>query len=181
VLSSASACTQTSILPAARTALSMARAGALPPRFGDVHPVFLNPDFGTLVMGGVSMLWFLGLSLLSEHLLDDSILALGLSIAFYYALTSFACVALFREQLFLSAGNFVCMGLLPAAGGLMMAALFGLSCVSLATAGATTIFGIGGPLVIGAGSLLVGIVPMLLVRQRMPAFFTRTASTAMAR
>ena len=36
VLTSAAACTQTTILPAARTAISMARVGALPKRFGDI-------------------------------------------------------------------------------------------------------------------------------------------------
>ena len=38
VLTSAAASTQTTILPTARTTLSMARAKALPKMFGEVHP-----------------------------------------------------------------------------------------------------------------------------------------------
>ena len=174
VLTSASASTQTSILPAARTALSMARAGALPGRFGEVHPQYLNPGYATLVMGGVSMAWYLGLTMISKNVLDDSILALGLCIAFYYGLTAFACVILHWHQLFESASNFVFIGIIPAAGGMMMAALFVKSCQTLASTGATTIFGIGGPLVIGLGALLLGVVLMGLAQRQLPEFFRRT-------
>ena len=38
VLTSATAATQTTILPAARSALSMARRGAIPARFAEIHP-----------------------------------------------------------------------------------------------------------------------------------------------
>ena len=174
VLTSASASTQTSILPVARTALSMARAGALPGRFGEVHPQYLNPGYATLVMGGVSMAWYLGLTMISKNVLDDSILALGLCIAFYYGLTAFACVILHWHQLFESASNFVFIGVIPAAGGMMMAALFVKSCQTLASTGATTIFGIGGPLVIGLGALVLGVVLMGLAQRQLPEFFRRT-------
>ena len=43
VLTSAAACTQTTILPGVRTALSMARAGSLPKIFGEIHPRYLTP------------------------------------------------------------------------------------------------------------------------------------------
>ncbi len=171
VLLSASACTLTSILPNARTALSMAKQGALPERFGSVHPVFANPDFGTLVMGATSIAWFVGMTMLSQNLLDDSILALGLSISFYYALTAFSCVILFRGQLMHSVSNFLTMGVMPVAGGLMMAALFVQSCLSLSKSGATQFFGVGGPLVLGVGALLLGLLPMLAMRIRRPEFF----------
>ena len=171
VLTSASASTQTSILPAARAALSMAKVGALPSRFGDVQPRYMNPGFATLVMGGVSIAWYIGLTLISKNVLDDSILALGLCIAFYYGLTAFACVILHWHQLFETAGNFVFIGLVPAAGGMIMTALFVKSCQTLASTGATTIFGLGGPLVIGLGALMLGLVLMIVARQRLPQFF----------
>ena len=171
VLTSASASTLTSILPAARTALSMANAGAIPARFAGMHPRFMTPGYATLVMGAVSMAWFVGLTLLSKNVLDDSILALGLCIAFYYAMTAFACVMLHWPILFQSVRNFVFIGVLPMTGGLMMAALFVLSCVSLARTGATTLLGIGGPLVIGLGALVLGFVLMLLARRQSATFF----------
>ena len=43
VLTSASASTQTTILPTARTTLSMARWGAIPKAFGRIHPQYLTP------------------------------------------------------------------------------------------------------------------------------------------
>ena len=43
VLTSAAASTQTTILPTARTTLSMARAKAMPKSLGKVHPRFLTP------------------------------------------------------------------------------------------------------------------------------------------
>ena len=44
VLTSASASTQTTILPTARTVLSMARAKAIPTRFGNIHPRYPQPE-----------------------------------------------------------------------------------------------------------------------------------------
>jgi amino acid transporter len=174
VLISASASTQTSILPVARTALSMAEAGAIPKRFGDVHPRYLSPGFATLVMGGVSIAWYVGLTFLSKNVLDDSILALGLCIAFYYALTGFACAVFHRRQLLKSTKNFVFIGVLPAAGGVMMLVLFIASCLSLSGAGSTKIFGIGAPLAIGAGAILAGFILMGLAKRGCPKFFRRT-------
>ena len=87
VLTSASASTQTTILPTARTSLSMARQGALPKIFGRIHPRFQTPDFSTILMGTVSIIWYVGLTIVSDNVLGDSIAALGLMIAFYYGLT----------------------------------------------------------------------------------------------
>jgi hypothetical protein len=57
VLTSASASTQTTILPTARTTLSMARWGSIPKAFGRVHPRFYTPIFSTRLMGGLSIVW----------------------------------------------------------------------------------------------------------------------------
>src|SRR5579864_954541 len=48
VLTSATAATQTTILPAARSALSMARRGAIPERFSRIHPKNLIPSTATV-------------------------------------------------------------------------------------------------------------------------------------
>ena len=180
VLTSASASTQTTILPTARTALSMARAGAIPRRFGDVHPRYLSPGFATLMMGGISILWYVGLTLVSTNVLGDSILALGLGIAFYYGLTGFACVVFYRRELLKSARNFIFIGVAPMAGGLILFALFVKSCFDLGKkgAGSTVIFGIGGPLVIGLGALLIGLVVMVFAQRGLPEFFERKPEIA---
>jgi amino acid transporter len=171
VLTSASAATQTAILPAARTALSMAAAGAIPAKFSKIHPRFFSPSFATLVMGGVSIVWYAGISLFSKSVLEDSILAVGLPIAFYYGLTGFACAFLYRRDLLKSAGNFILMGALPLAGALVMVFLFVKSCVNLASSGSATLLGIGTPVVIGAGSILAGLPLLMLARLNSPAYF----------
>jgi hypothetical protein len=129
-------------------------------------------------MGGISIAWYAALTLLSKDVLNDSILALGLCIAFYYALTGFACPIVYRRLLLHSVRNFVLMGAIPIAGALSMVMLFAMSCLSLSKAGATAIFGISAPLAIGIGSLALGVVPMLLAQYSAPAFFRRKPEPA---
>ena len=40
--------TQTTILPTARTSLSMAAHGAIPKRFANIHPRYLTPSTSTI-------------------------------------------------------------------------------------------------------------------------------------
>ena len=51
VLTSASASTQTTILPTARTSLSMAAFKAIPTRFARIHPKYLTPTDSTHLDG----------------------------------------------------------------------------------------------------------------------------------
>lgn len=91
LVTSALASTQTTVLPGSRTALSMARVGALPTALGRVHPRFRTPHVATVAIGVLAGAWYVPASVLSESFLADSIAALAMLIAFYYALTGFAC------------------------------------------------------------------------------------------
>ena len=166
VLTSAAASTQTTILPTARTTLSMARAGAMPARLGAVHPRFLTPHVSTLLMGGFSIVWYVGLTLISENILFDSIAALGLMIAFYYGLTGFACAWYYRRELGKSAKAFFFVGVAPTLGGLILGWLFIKSCIDLSkpenSESGDSWFGLGPPLIIGIGFLVFGVVLMLI-------------------
>jgi amino acid transporter len=176
VLTSAAACTQTTILPAARTVISMARVGALPRKFGDIHPHYLTPGFATLLMGAISVVWYVGLVLLSgKDVLTDSVTATAIGIAFYYGVTGFACVVYFRHQLFASAKNFILMGLVPALGGMSMLMLFVASVINYMNPeqNKTSFYGIGAALIFGVGSLVLGFLLMLIARIWLPDFFTR--------
>jgi amino acid transporter len=73
VLTSAAASTQTTILPTSRTALSMARAKAAPAALAAVHPRYLTPHVATWIMGGLSIAWYVGLTVVSTNILFDSI------------------------------------------------------------------------------------------------------------
>jgi hypothetical protein len=116
VLTSAAASTQTTILPTARTSLSMARRGAMPASLGAVHPRYLTPHVSTILMGVLSIVWYVGLTIVSENILFDSIAALGLMIAFYYGITGFACTIYYRRQLTRSLKSFLLIGVGPTLG-----------------------------------------------------------------
>ena len=181
VLTSAAASTQTTILPTSRTALSMARAKAAPAALAAVHPRYLTPHVATWIMGGLSVAWYVGLTLVSTNILFDSIAALGLMIAFYYGLTGFACAWYYRRALTHSLSGFLLAGVAPFVGGSILAFVFVRSCFDLgrADAGSTTYFGIGSPLVIGVGFLLLGVVLMGIWRAAGHAeFFRRRPSAA---
>ncbi|MDQ1083412.1 MULTISPECIES: APC family permease [Microbacterium] len=164
VLISAVSSTQTTILPTARGTLAMAAYKALPARFRSVHPRYRTPSFSTLVMGVVASVYYVGMTLISDNILQDSILSLGLAIAFYYALTGYACVWYYRRQLFSSATNLVYRGILPLLGALMLTFAFVQSAVDMYDPeyGYTVLFGIGGTFVMGIGALAVGVVLMLI-------------------
>jgi amino acid transporter len=181
VLTSAAASTQTTILPTSRTALSMARAKAAPEPLGRVHPRYLTPHVATWVMGGLSIAWYLGLTIVSENMLFDSIAALGLMIAFYYGLTGFACAWYHRRTLTGSLRRFLLVGVAPFTGGAVLLFVFVRSCIDLgrADAGSTTYFGVGSPLVIGVGFLALGLVLMAIWRLAgHREFFGRRPETA---
>ena len=98
VLTSASASTQTTILPATRAMLSMAAHRAAPRSFAAINPTYLTPGISTIWMGAVSIIWYVALTLLSENILADSITATGLAIAFYLGITGVACVVVLPED-----------------------------------------------------------------------------------
>lgn len=164
VMVSAVSSTQTTILPTARGTLSMAVHNALPQRFARVHEKYKTPTFSTVLMGVVSIAFYVGMTLVSENLLTDSIAALGLYIAFYYGITGFACVWFFRKTLRDSVGNLFMRGILPLAGAVMMAVAFLYSAVDMIRPdyGMTQFAGIGGTFIIGVVSLLLGVVLMAL-------------------
>ena len=173
VLTSASASTQTTILPTARTALSMGAYKAIPTRFARVHPRYLTPTDATVWMGVVSIVFYVAMTFLSQDILGDSIAAVGLMIAFYYGMTGFAAVWFYRRTLTDSLRNLVMQGLLPLLGGVMLLGAFVVASVQYAdpSYGNTTVGGIGGVFVIGIGALLLGAVLMLVQYRVSPGFF----------
>ena len=100
------------------------------------------------------------MSVFSENLLADSISSISLFIAFYYALTGFACVWYFRATLRSSARNLWFRGILPLLGALMLTAAFFVSAGQMWDPGYgdTQIFGVGGALARGVVLLALGAV-----------------------
>jgi amino acid transporter len=184
VLTSATASTLTTILPGARTTLSMASHGAIPRIWAKVNPRFQTPMWGTAIYGVLSLIWYVGLTLLSQNVLYDSIAALGLAIAFYYGINGYAVPLFYRHQVFKSFKKFVFLGLFPLLGGLILTWVFVASADSLYypanSASGTSWFGIGPPLFIGLGFIVSGVVVMILARwfaKRSGPFFARKMET----
>jgi amino acid transporter len=180
VLSSAAASTQTTILPTARTTLSMAAYKALPKSFATVHPRFMTPTVSTIVMGAVSIALYVGLNYTSNGIgvIGDAVIAIGLYIAFYYGLTGFACAWYYRKNLTSSARNLWMQGILPVTGGLILYFLGGWSIwldYDVATANDYTMWTvpglhwqIGGAFVIAIIAALAGVVFYLFCRYIRP-------------
>jgi amino acid transporter len=187
VLSSAAASTQTTILPTARTTLSMARWGALPKAFGSVSPRWQTPTVSTIAMGVVSAIWYLGVNQISQNVLSDSVTAIGFMIAFYYGMTGLACIVYYRRAILRSAKSFVFAGLLPLAGFVSLAYVFYRAYIDYGTKGYADDFnsskpwhGIEIPILIGIGGLLLGVVLMAFAWFAYPRFFRRRWEVASA-
>jgi amino acid transporter len=168
IATSAIASTQTTIIPSSRTSFSMGRRNALPRIFAAVHPRFRTPWFSTAVIAGLSIAWYVPLNILSENALYDTISALALMIAFYYALTGLACVVYYRRELLKSPKNFLLIGVGPLVGAAILGYLFVKASIDFMDVENSytgqEILGMGVPFVIGAGFLLLGIVILVLWR-----------------
>jgi hypothetical protein len=112
----------------------------------------------------------------AQDVLNDSITGLGFSIAFYYGFTGLACAWYFRRELFRSARTFVLAGLLPLLGGLLMAGVFVKAFIENSksvNAYSKPFLGIQVPIVIGIGTLLLGLPLMVLCAVKFRTYFRR--------
>ena len=168
IVTSAVASTQTTIIPSSRTSFSMGRQSALPRMFAAVHPRFHTPWFSTVVIAGLAIAWYVPLNLLSENALFDTLSALSLMIAFYYALTGFACAIYYRRELTRSVKSLLFIGVGPLIGAAILSFLFVKSAIDLVdpenSYTGQTILGMAVPFVIGMGFLLLGAVLLVLWR-----------------
>ncbi|MFZ0186878.1 MAG: APC family permease [Streptosporangiaceae bacterium] len=186
VLTSASASTQTTILPTARTTLSMAAYKAIPAAFAKIHPRYLTPTVSTIVMGLVSIALYIPFNYIAGgNPIGDAVTAIGLYIAFYYGLTAFSCVWYYRKTLTSSTRNLFMQGILPFLGGLIMygAGIYSLQSDWVASNSLTswTIPGlqwqVGGIFLIAVGAALVGVLGFIFMRVTAPAFFKKQTLT----
>ncbi|MFJ3214120.1 APC family permease [Streptomyces flaveolus] len=165
VATSALASTQTTIIPASRTILSMARRHALPAHFSRIHPRFHTPHTSTWWVAAVAIAWYLVVNQISPNALLDSLTALSLLIAFYYALTGVACAVYYRHHLTRSLRNFLFIGVGPVAGAALLTWLLAESVIDMSdpknSYSGVSWFGLSPPLVIGIGITITGMITML--------------------
>jgi amino acid transporter len=167
VLASAVAACQTTLLPTARTLLSMAAAGALPGPMARIHPGFRTPSLATWILGGVSCAWFTAISFASPDVLADSIDAIGLLVAFSYAITGYACPLAYLRSGVRGAKEALLLVAAPLAGAAALTWVFVRLCASFAAPVAL-------PLALVLAVLAAGALLMLLQFRAAPAFFNNS-------
>ncbi|MGI8713312.1 MAG: APC family permease [Solirubrobacteraceae bacterium] len=183
VLTSTAASTQTTIMPTARTMLSMARWGALPAKLARIHPRFATPATATVLMGAISALWTIVLLAANpaQSVLGDSITAIGFLIAFYYGMTGLACAVYYRHRWRDGWRALLSFALVPLLGAALLAGVFAkaLSHYSQHEIDgqlvnyASPLAGIEVPIVIGIGSLALGLILSLLLTRTFRSYFAR--------
>lgn len=176
VMTSAMASTQTTILPAARSMLSMGSHKAGPKVLADIDRRHLTPAKATWFFGLVACGWYIFLVAIggeAQNPYGASIAAVGLMIAFYYGLTGIVCVVYYRKYLLTSVHNFIFVGLMPGIGGLVLAVIFVKSLIDNYndTESYGTLLGAGSVFTIGVALLLLGVPLMFWCQRLYPDFF----------
>ncbi len=162
----------------------MAVYKAIPDSFAQhPSPNYLIPTVSTLAMGGISFVLYLAMNFASHgNVIADSVTACGVCIGLYYGLTGIACTWYYRHNLLTSPRNFLVQGLMPFVGG--VALLFALvwsakddwnfasgQSYTSWTMPFSPHWRIGGVFLLGFGTLLLGVVLMIIWRLMRPAFF----------
>lgn len=181
VLTSAAASTQTTIMPTARTLLSMAAYQAIPRKFASIHPKNLTPGFSTVITGLASIVFFVGLASISSNVLGDATEAVSLLVAFYYGLTGFAGAWHYRNRPGATLHQNFTRVVMPAFGGLVLLYIFiqtihdDFNPDNSSTV--ITVLGVqmGGIFVVAVGSLVLGMVLMFSMARSKQEFFSGRA------
>ena len=132
-------------------------------------------------MGGVSILLYVVMNSVSNGnaVIEDSVSALGAWIAFYYGLTGLSCFWYYRSTLGESAETLWLRGILPLVGWAMLwFAMFWAfwyywhpdNCYTFWTVPGIH-WEIGGVFLLDAGTVLLGLILMVVYAQMRPAYF----------
>jgi amino acid transporter len=182
VMSSSAATAMTTILPNARTTLSMAFHKALPPIFGRIHPRYLTPTFSTTSFAAISAVMYLAINWVSGgNVISDSVTACTFFVAIYLGVTGFACFWWYRKSLLTSQRSFWLQGVFPLLSGIMLFVILGWSVYYYTDPDQSYTtwhmpfwphWTIGGVLSIGIVTALVGLAWMLSLQRKYREFFS---------
>ncbi|WP_418958147.1 APC family permease [Streptomyces tritici] len=170
VLLSTVATLETTLIQVTRSLFAMGRDRALPERLGAVHRRWNTPWVAITTVGGAALVLFGAAAAAGsvQSVLRDAVAAIGLLIAFYYALAGLAAVVAYRGLLRASVRDFVLGGVWPLLGSAFMLWVFAESLGALS----------GTSLTIGLGGLLLGLVPMVVYWRRGSAYYRPAALDA---
>jgi amino acid transporter len=158
VLVSAVATIETQLLQCTRLLFSMARDRAIGEAMGKLHPRFQTPWLAGFAVAGVSLLLFAGSVTVPSinALMSGLINAIGVQVAFYYALAGIACAWHYRKAMSDGWRTIAFAVIVPLTSALFVAGVgiyqlpqlgFRVSCLSI-------------------GSIAIGVVPYCYYRRR---------------
>lgn len=144
---------EASLLVVSRTLLSMSRDRVISARFAELNPRFQTPWFGSIVMGVISLVLFAAAAASKSitGVLNESVNAIGIYIAFYYGLSAIACARYYRSEFGRDRRALWLKGIWPVSAAIF---LWVVVIAQLVTAGWRAD-------AITVGLLVLGIVPLL--------------------
>ena len=179
VLCSSAAALQSTMVSPSRTLLAMSHYGAMPHQFARISPRYRTPHVGIFASTVVSSVFYAVMRFLSEHVLWDTITALGIMICFYYGITALSVVWYFRKEWFTSLHAFLNRLLMPLIGGLVLGGLFVRTLADSLAPGfgsGSHIGGVGLVFIIGMLIFATGFAVMFMMMVKSPQFFRQGAA-----
>ncbi|MCB1934638.1 MAG: APC family permease [Nitrosomonas sp.] len=171
---SAFSATMSTIMPSARMALAMATYRAIPKRFASINEVTKTPKFTTWTIGLMTLLIYTTLSLMSESIVEDTILSVSIAVCTFYIVASASCALYFHRTAFHHWKTAVSQVILPATAAIILAVVAVLQSWNMLDpdyGSSGSIAGIGMVFIIGVLTLLFGVILMILWNMFDPKFF----------
>lgn len=162
---SAFSSTMSTIMPSARIALAMATYRAIPHRFASVSEVTKTPKFTTWTIGLMTLVIYTTLSLMSESIVEDTILSVSIAVCTFYIVAAASCALYFHRTAFNHWLTALSQVILPATAAVILFAVAILQAWNMMDpdyGSSGSIRGIGAVFMIGVVSLLLGIVLMMV-------------------
>lgn len=169
----------TSLLPVTRQMLSMSAHKALPAVFGRIHPKYMTPFWGTIIVVVVVAVMYVVITAYNPALFWDAVSASGIICCLAYGGTGLAATVYYRRELTKSWRNLLLMGVGPSIGAILFGVILAKVIIddwdpanSLAS-----VVGVGGIFVMGVGTVVLSAVLMLIMNAVKPEFFRRHPET----
>ncbi|MDR4514789.1 APC family permease [Nitrosomonas sp.] len=171
---SAFSATISTIMPSARIALAMATYRAIPSQFASVNAATRTPKFATWTIGMMTLIIYTTLSLMSESIVEDTILSVSIAVCTFYIVAASSCALYFFRTAFNHWHTALLQVILPAIAAAILFAVAVLQAWNMMDpdyGSSGSIVGVGAVFIIGVVTLLSGVVLMLMWNFYHPAFF----------
>jgi amino acid transporter len=164
VLLSAVATTQIGFVTLSRVSYAMGTDGLLPARFGQLHPRYRTPAFGTVLFAAITIA-VTGASVYSSSVANafaEIIATTGVLYGVFYAVSAVTNAWYYRTQLRRGAGDLIIVGILPLAAAAFLTWIIVKSVATFTRGENLTLIGI----------IVSGLVLLAIAHQKKSPFFS---------